>query len=191
MADPDPPPTEPAPNAPPPEAGPRPATPLLWIVLLLALLALGWFLYNRFFAVAIAPEPPALPAPSGSTADLPREPASARADEDGAARRPARDRPPHAAAPADRAAEPVARVQPDYPAAAYRARAEGTVLVGVLVDARGQPREVEVVRRSGSRELDRAAVDAVRQWTFSPAMRDGRTVEARVEIPVTFRLERQ
>ena len=47
-----------------------------------------------------------------------------------------------------------------------------------------------MIRRSGSRALDRAAVDAVRQWTFEPAVRGGRTVAADVQVPVTFRIDR-
>lgn len=45
---------------------------------------------------------------------------------------------------------------------------------------------VEVARKSGSRLLDRAAVDAVRKWRFSPAMQDGRKIAAAVEVPVDF-----
>src|SRR5690606_10997346 len=100
---------------------------------------------------------------------------------------------PAASSPAsgpDREATPLTRVEPTYPPTAYRAREEGTVLVSAEVDPSGAPVSVDVARRSGSRALDQAAVDAVRQWRFEPAMRDGKAVSATVEVPVSFRIDR-
>lgn len=182
----------PPPPAPPPQGVPeqRAAAPLLWILLLLALLAFGWFIYSQRAGVAPAPEtvpPPPVAIGDGRDAAAERE----RAADD--ARRANRDeRAPAAPAPAgpDREATPLARVEPDYPVEAYRRREEGTVLVGATVGADGRPARVEVVRRSGFRDLDQAAVDAVRQWTFEPAVRGGRQVEAEVQVPVTFRIDR-
>lgn len=181
----------PPPPAPPPQGVPeqRTAAPLLWILLLLALLAFGWFIYSQRAGVAPAPEtvpPPPVAIGDGQDAAAERE----RAADD--ARRANRERAPAAPAPAvpDREATPLARVEPDYPVEAYRRREEGTVLVGATVGADGRPARVEVVRRSGSRDLDQAAVDAVRQWTFEPAVRGGRQVEAEVQVPVTFRIDR-
>lgn len=171
----------------------RTAAPLLWVVLLLALLAFGWFVYSERAGVAPAPEP--LPPPpvtidDGQEAAAERE--RAADDVRRAAREPqrrARERDP-APARSDRDATPLTRVEPEYPVEAYRRREEGTVLVGATVGTDGRPASVEVLRRSGSRELDQAAVDAVRQWTFEPAIRDGRTVAADVQVPVTFRIDR-
>jgi len=188
---------EPNPNTPDPPPGQAPrepdrtsSVPLLWILLLLALLAFGWFVYNQRAGVAAPPAP--LPSPAvvpGDALDAAAE--RERAADD--ARREPRARAPEARASIgpDSEPEPINRVQPEYPVAAYRGRAEGTVLVGILVGADGRPGEVDIVRRSGNRDLDRAAVDAVRQWTFKPAVRSGRTVDARVEVPVTFRMDAQ
>ena len=77
-------------------------------------------------------------------------------------------------------------MQPTYPAAALRVREEGTVLLRVEVDATGRPVSVEVQRSSRSRDLDRAARDAVQQWTFEPAIRDGRPASSTVTVPVDF-----
>jgi len=186
----------PNPNAPgqrpaqPPatEPGRKSALPLLWLVLLLALLAFGWFIYNQRAGQSSLPEapPPAVDVGDAQDAAAERE----RAADD--ARRGARERAAAAAAPApapDSEPVPVNRVQPDYPASAYRDRVEGTVLVGIVVDPEGRAGTVDLVRRSGNRELDRAAVDAVKQWTFEPAVRNGRAVEGRVEVPVTFRID--
>ncbi len=71
---------------------------------------------------------------------------------------------------------PVRSAAPEYPPAAMRNGDQGTVLVRVEVGADGVPTSVEVAQRSGSRDLDRAAVNAVRQWRFQPAQRDGQAV---------------
>src|SRR5690606_667498 len=134
--------------------------------------------------------PPAIEIGDGQDAAAERERA---ADEARRREREAREQPPRPpAAPTttipDREAAPLTRVEPEYPVAAYRRREEGTVLVAVLVSARGQPSELRVARRSGSRELDQAALEAVRQWTFEPAVRDGKPVESEVQVPVGFRI---
>ena len=78
---------------------------------------------------------------------------------------------------------------PVYPANALRRREQGTVLVRVEVDRSGRPSGVALVQRSGSRDLDRAAQDAVRQWRFQPAVVDGQAVPGSLEVPVDFRLD--
>lgn len=61
--------------------------------------------------------------------------------------------------------------------------------VRVEVDANGNATDVQVVERSGerSRDLDRAVTDAVRQWRFEPAMKDGKAVAGAVVVPVEFK----
>ncbi|TXI29325.1 MAG: energy transducer TonB, partial [Ottowia sp.] len=53
--------------------------------------------------------------------------------------------------------------------------------------AQGNPVDVRVVERSGERDLDRAAVNAVRQWRFEPAMRNGKAIATSVKVPVDFK----
>ena len=53
------------------------------------------------------------------------------------------------------------------------------------------PGKVELAQRSRSRDLDRAALAAVRGWTFEPALRDGKPVASTVQVPVDFRLATQ
>ncbi|MFT4255675.1 MAG: TonB family protein [Pseudoxanthomonas sp.] len=79
---------------------------------------------------------------------------------------------------------------PQYPASAMRRGDTGTVLLRVAVDANGNATHVDFVQRSGSRVLDRAAQDAVRQWRFTPAQRDGQPMAASVDIPISFDLQR-
>jgi protein TonB len=59
------------------------------------------------------------------------------------------------------------RVQPIYPLASARAHEQGYVVLGVLVDGQGVVSKVELVQSSGYRELDKAALHAIRQWTFA------------------------
>ncbi|WP_303635944.1 MULTISPECIES: energy transducer TonB [Stenotrophomonas] len=76
---------------------------------------------------------------------------------------------------------------PAYPAAALRRGEAGSVVVRVEVDATGYPNNVTVIQRSGSRELDRAATDAVRRWRFSPAVSNGQPVPGSIEVPFDFK----
>jgi bla regulator protein blaR1 len=78
---------------------------------------------------------------------------------------------------------------PRYPKAAILARAEGEVLLRVLVTAGGLAEQVEVERSSGSDELDQAAIDAVRNWKFNAASNGHAPVPAWVNVPITFSLD--
>jgi protein TonB len=67
-------------------------------------------------------------------------------------------------------------------------RETGTVRVLVTVGADGVPTDVSVESSSQSRDLDRAALDAVRKWRFRPAQRGGQAVAGSVVVPIEFRL---
>lgn len=75
---------------------------------------------------------------------------------------------------------------PAYPASALRKGESGVVLLNVTVDAQGRPTRVRVAQRSGSRALDRAAVEAVERWRFQPAMAAGQPVDGQVQVPIEF-----
>jgi len=83
--------------------------------------------------------------------------------------------------------QPVSMPAPTYPARALRNGEQGTVMVSAEISENGIPSTVEVARSSGSRQLDRAAVDAVRRWRFRPAMADGRATTGRVQVPISFK----
>jgi protein TonB len=98
--------------------------------------------------------------------------------------------PPPPAAIADSAVpQPVSSPAPRYPRVAQRRGDSGTVLLRVHVGPDGVPYSVDLVQGSGSRELDRAASDAVRRWRFRPAVRNGQAVAGTVQVPITFNLE--
>ena len=78
---------------------------------------------------------------------------------------------------------------PSYPAQAVRDGLTGIVELEILVGVDGRPIEVTIVRSSGHRMLDQAARRVVlTRWTFRPAMRDGRAVQAIGRVPIEFLL---
>src|SRR5690606_2777611 len=86
---------------------------------------------------------------------------------------------------------PIQQPAPRYPRDAYRRGEQGTVLLRVHVDARGEPGDIDLIDSSGSRSLDRAAIDAVRRWRFAPAMQGETPVEGAVQVPIEVALGRQ
>jgi TonB family protein len=64
---------------------------------------------------------------------------------------------------------------------------EGTCMLWLIVDTDGHPHHIKVVRPVGY-GLDEKAVDAVKQWKFQPAMKDGRPVAVQINVEVRFRL---
>jgi protein TonB len=79
--------------------------------------------------------------------------------------------------------------KPDYPIASQRRREEGVVVLNVAVDAGGTPTSMSIKRSSGYPLLDRAALNAVRRWTFEPARSGGVPMFSQVEVPVRFSLD--
>lgn len=76
-----------------------------------------------------------------------------------------------------------------YPDMARRAGIEGRVIVQFIVDEQGNVRNPQVVRSAGAGGLDEAAVNAIRQMTFTPGMQRGRPVRVQMTQPVIFRLQ--
>jgi protein TonB len=79
--------------------------------------------------------------------------------------------------------------RPVYPPRCLRMGIEGTVRLRVLVGEDGRPQDAAVRTSSGDTSLDQAALDAVREWRFEPARRDGVPLRAWCIVPITFSLE--
>ena len=79
------------------------------------------------------------------------------------------------------------RVQPQYPFEMRRAGITGEVLVEFIVDANGDVRNAFAVR-SSQREFETAAVQAVSKWKFKPGRKGGRSVNTRMQQPISFSL---
>lgn len=86
--------------------------------------------------------------------------------------------------------EPAIRnwVEPRYPRLAQRRNQQGSVMLDVIVDERGNPITVDVLESSGYPVLDKAAIDAVKRWSFEPEQRNQQFVRSRVHIPVVFEI---
>jgi protein TonB len=76
---------------------------------------------------------------------------------------------------------------PEYSDAARKAKYQGTVVLWVVIDQNGRPRQIKVQRSLGM-GLDEKAIEAVRLWKFEPARKDGQPVAVQVNVEVNFRL---
>jgi len=76
---------------------------------------------------------------------------------------------------------------PDYTEEARRAKKQGTCELWLIVDSGGHPRDIKVIRGLGF-GLDAKAVEAVKQWRFQPALKDGRPVDVQISVQVDFHL---
>jgi len=79
------------------------------------------------------------------------------------------------------------KVEPEYSEEARKAKFQGTVVLFVVVDEKGNPRDLKVIRPLGL-GLDQKAIEAVEKWKFRPGMKDGRAVPVQATIEVNFRL---
>ena len=77
------------------------------------------------------------------------------------------------------------RVRAQYPERARRRGLVGTVVLDLLILENGSPRILRVVQALDP-ELDDNAVQALEQWRFSPAMKDGVPVKVRMNAEVKF-----
>ncbi|MGI8960425.1 MAG: energy transducer TonB [Bryobacteraceae bacterium] len=81
----------------------------------------------------------------------------------------------------------VSKVEPEYSEEARKAKYSGTVLLSIIVDEHGLPRDIRVIRPVGL-GLDEKAVEAVARWRFRPGLKGGRAVAVQANIEVSFRL---
>lgn len=79
--------------------------------------------------------------------------------------------------------------KPLYPNVSRRLGEQGTVMLRVFVTIAGEPAQIQLKSSSGFPRLDRAALNAVRSWKFSPATRGDRAVDAWVLVPIRFSLK--
>ena len=86
--------------------------------------------------------------------------------------------------------DPIAlnRIVPVYPRSARRKGHEGVVTVAISVAENGVVAYAEVVSSSGYKELDEAALSAVRSARFAPATSDGVSVRGELRLTFDFRL---
>lgn len=79
-------------------------------------------------------------------------------------------------------------VSPVYPPIALAARVQGTVVLEAVIDADGNVVNLKVLHSIPL--LDRAALEAVRQWKYEPTYLNGRPVPVVMSVSVDFQLTR-
>jgi TonB family protein len=77
-------------------------------------------------------------------------------------------------------------VSPSYPSLAKSQHIEGDVRIDALIDANGHVSAMKVI--SGATLLHQAAMDALRQWKYQPAMLDGKAVPMHLTVTLQFRM---
>ena len=88
------------------------------------------------------------------------------------------------------APRPIYTSEPEFSETARAAGYQGTCVLSLIVGADGNVRDVRVVRKLGM-HLDEKAVEAVRNWTFEPAHKDGKAVPVQIGVEVSFHLYRK
>jgi protein TonB len=89
--------------------------------------------------------------------------------------------------PGIHAPRPLSIVNPKYSDAARKAKINGSVVVAVAVNEKGDVDEVKVVR-SLDRGLDQNAMAAAKQSKFAPATKDSKPVAVQMNMEMTFKL---
>ena len=80
----------------------------------------------------------------------------------------------------------IKRVPPVYPPLAVSAQIEGVVILEATVGKNGRVEDVQVLRSVGV--LDRAAINAVRQWEYAPLLLNGEPERFILTVTVSFSL---
>jgi TonB family protein len=78
-------------------------------------------------------------------------------------------------------------VRPAYPALAQSARVQGVVIIEVTLGEDGHVRDTRILRSIPL--LDAAALEAVRQWEFTPTLLNGAAVPVIMTVTVNFTLD--
>ena len=81
----------------------------------------------------------------------------------------------------------ISEVRPVYPKEAKEKQLEGSVSLDVLIDDKGNVRQVSVIE--GQEIFRSGAVDAMQRFKFKPAKVDGKPVAVRIRYSIKFKLE--
>jgi TonB family protein len=82
----------------------------------------------------------------------------------------------------------LSRPIPIYPAEAKKKHEQGMCTLGATISKKGEIKSLKIVMSAGSKDLDRSALKAVRQWRYKPYLLNGEPVEVQTTINVTFSL---
>lgn len=121
-------------------------------------------------------------APSQTALDRPKPPAPVRSA--------AASKPSAAPSPVSGVlipAEPISQVSPKYPALAVKTRASATVVLDLVIDAKGNV--IDATPVSGSALFHKEAVDAAMKWRYRPASLGGVNVKSQARVTMNFKLK--
>ena len=80
-------------------------------------------------------------------------------------------------------------VHPVYPRSALTGNRQGAVDLSFIVDESGQVRQPEIFENtSKSKDIGKAALEAISQWRFAPRFEDGEPVASQASQRITFEL---
>ncbi len=86
----------------------------------------------------------------------------------------------------------ISKVEPKYPPLAKENKVQGMVVVAATIDMRGNVTKTSIaqgVEGEGGEALETAAAEAVKQWKFEPARKNGKAVVTTFKVTINFRLE--
>ena len=83
---------------------------------------------------------------------------------------------------------PVKTPPPRYPDSLKREGVSGVVAVVIVIDEKGAIISSSIAKSSHA-EFERPALEAVKNWKFKPAKKDGNPVKVRVTIPLRFNVD--
>jgi len=78
------------------------------------------------------------------------------------------------------------KVDPAYPDIARQARVQGVVILEATISPQGKVTDVKVLR--GIPLLDQSAIEAVKQWVYTPTLLNGVPVPVIMTVTVNFKL---
>jgi TonB family protein len=90
----------------------------------------------------------------------------------------------------DTPAKAIKQVGPVYPFGLKRSRQSGSVILDFTVDESGKTSDISV-KSSDHPLFEAPAMEALAQWKYQPAMKDGKPVKARFQISMSFSLDGQ
>jgi protein TonB len=79
------------------------------------------------------------------------------------------------------------RVAPIYPSNALESRLQGQVLVNATIGRDGIPKDLKIIK--GDERLVAAALAAIRQWRYRPAMLGGQPIETQTVVTISFEIK--
>jgi TonB family protein len=92
--------------------------------------------------------------------------------------------------PANRPAQPSTTVAPAYPYLMRHLQAAAEVTVAFTVDAQGKVTKAKIAH-SSNHEFNEAALAAIKQWSFKPALKNGQAVETKLAQKFNFSVQDQ